>query len=78
MITKLFMLLLMVMIAGAVVSIVVFVVDVWRWHDKEEKVIITPSAQESESLGDEKEVEVNGSNDGEYNSSAVSFPWSEP
>ena len=44
--------LLLVMIAGALTSIFTFVADVWKWHDKEEKVIIIPSADEPE----EKEV----------------------
>ena len=67
-----------IMCIGAFVSIFIFAVDVIKWHDKEEKVNITPSAQEPEPDLNEKEVEVNASNDGEYNSSVVSFPWSEP
>ena len=61
---------------GAIVSIGTFLVDVIKWHDREEKVVIVPSAQDPEQEIEVKEVEDSGS-DGEYNSSTVPFPWSE-
>lgn len=62
-------------------SVVVFVVDVIRWHPREQKEIIVPS--NSESVAESEVI----SNDGadnfgtsepyEHNTSAFSVPWSE-
>lgn len=64
-----------------VASVVVFVIDVIRWHDKEKKEIIVPSNSESAA---ESEVIKNDGTDNvgtlepdEHNTSAFSVPWSE-
>lgn len=68
---------LIIMIIGAVISIFTFVADVWRWHDREEKVVIVPSADDPEDII-EKGDEDHAADDREYNTSTVSFPWGEP
>lgn len=62
-----------------VASVVVFVVDIIRWHPREQKEIIVPSNSE---LAAESEVIINDGtdNDGiskpdEHNTSAFSVPW---
>lgn len=75
--STLFKLLLIVVLIGAIVSIFTFVYDVVKWHDKEEKVVIIPSAEEPEDIT-VKEVEEDAGNAGEHNTSTVSFAWSEP
>ena len=40
----LFALWLLIMCAGALIAVIAFVIDVFRWHDKEEMTIITKSA----------------------------------
>ncbi len=75
--STLFKLLLIVLIIGAIVSIFTFVYDVVKWHDKEEKVVIIPSAEEAEEIT-VKEVEEDAVNTGEHNTSTVSFSWSKP
>lgn len=71
-------LLLFVLIIGAVTSIFTFVSDVRKWHVKENKVEVIASADLKVSVPtNTEEVNDNAVNDGEYNSSTVSFPWSE-
>lgn len=70
--------LLLALAIGSLVSIVIFVVDVIKWHDKETKVKIIPSNVPDQSE-DEPESEVidNVRDDGEHNTSAFSIPWGE-
>ena len=81
-----FCILMLALALGALVSIVIFAVDVIKWHDKEEKVEIEPSKTPEEIIGEilvnYKEGEVNEDDrrtdeSGEYNTSTVSFPWCE-
>lgn len=69
--------LLLIMCIGAITSIIQFVVDVRKWHDKEEDIKIVPSALDPEQGFTESEVKSYADNDGEHNTSTVSFPWSE-
>lgn len=63
---------------GAFVSIVIFAIDVIKWHDKETKVKIIPSNNpEPEENEPESEVNDNVRNDGECNTSTFSIPWGE-
>ena len=78
----LFMLWLLVMITGSIVAVISFVIDVFRWHDKEEMTIITKSAEDSGHISnviapeaDEVEGGVHDDGRSEYNTSAVSLPW---
>ena len=66
----LFKIFLLVLIIGALTSILTFVRDVTKWHDKEEKVKIIPSQPDSDlyvitEISDRNESEVveNASND---------------
>lgn len=73
--------LLFALACGAFVSIVVFAVDVLKWHDKESRVTIQPSNSEaitaqSESNTEESEV-ISNVESGEHHSPAFSFPRSE-
>lgn len=73
-----FGLLLFALASGAFVSIVIFAVDVIKWHDKETKVKIIPSNNpEPEEDEPESEVIDNVRDDGEHNTPAFSIPWSE-
>ncbi len=81
-----FSLLLFSLALGALVSIIIFAIDVIRWHDKEEKVDVQPSKTPEEIIGEilvnYKTGEVNEDErstvqSGEYNTSTVSFPWCE-
>ena len=62
-------------------SVVVFVIDVFRWHDKEQKEIIFPSnsesAAESEVIKNDGADNIETSEPDEHNTSAFSVPWSE-
>lgn len=62
-------------------SVTVFVVDVIRWHPKEQKEIIIPSnsesAAESEVIKNDGTDNVGTPEPDEHNSSAFSVPWSE-
>lgn len=63
-------------------ALIRFLLDVRRWHDKEEKVHITPSQfeadlKESETEEERKEVVENARECGEYNTSTFSVPWGE-
>lgn len=79
-----FSLLLLALALGALVSIIIFAIDVIKWHDKEEKVYIQPSKSPEEIIGEilsnHTESEVNEDDrrtdeSGEHNTSTVSFPW---
>ena len=75
----------------AFISVIIFVIDVFRWHDREEKVIITPSAHadliESEVITDDKRnIELSRGDDpassdtdrtseGQSDTSALSSSW---
>lgn len=59
-----------------------FLADVRKWHDKEEKVHITPSQFEAdlnEPVEEEEEKEVNedAGERREHNTSTFSIPWGE-
>ena len=62
-------------------SVVVFVIDVIRWHDKEQKEFIVPSnsesASESEVIKNDGTDNVGTSEPDEHNTSAFSVPWSQ-
>lgn len=63
-------------------ALVRFLADVRKWHDKEEKVHVTPSQFESDlnepvTENEEKEVEEDAGERREYNTSAFSIPWGE-
>ena len=63
-------------------ALVRFFADVRKWHDKEEKVHITPSQFEAdlnEPVTEEEEKEVNedAGERREHNTSTFSIPWSE-
>lgn len=77
-------LLIFALALGALVSIIIFAIDVIKWHEREEKVEIVPSKSPEEVIGEilvnYKEGEVNKDErstvqSGEYNTSTVSFPW---
>lgn len=63
-------------------ALVRFLADVRKWHDKEEKVHITPSQFEAdlnEPVTEEEEKEVNedAGERREHNTSTFSIPWGE-
>lgn len=65
------------LILYAFFTFILFVFDVFRWHDREERVNIIPSAPEPDSeaeLDGAEEVSSDVGSD-EYNSSAFSVPW---
>lgn len=37
---------LAVCVVGAFVSVVIAAIDIWRWHPREERITVTPSALE--------------------------------
>lgn len=63
---------------GALVSIFVFCADVIKWHDKENKVVVVPSADDSEEvIEDERDRETSDrdvEHGGERTSPAFLFP----
>lgn len=67
------------LVISMAISVVKFVVDTWRWHDREERVHITKSAFEAdlkESEHEESEVNDNGESvdeSNEHNTSAFSI-----
>lgn len=75
----LILVLALVFLLVGVASVVVFVVDVIRWHPREQKEIIVPS--NSESAVESEVIKNDGTdNDGtsepdEHNTSAFSAPW---
>ena len=64
-----------------VVSVVVFAIDVFRWHPRERKEIIVPSnsesAVESEVIKNDGTDNIGTFESDEHNTSAFSVPWSE-
>lgn len=75
-----FGLLIFFLAVGALISVFIFAFDVLRWHDREEKVVITPShvpdppEPEEEKL--ESEVIDNATESDEHNSSTFFGTWS--
>lgn len=75
----LFSILILALIINVFLTFILFVVDVIRWHDREESVKIIPSAaapeskSESESEGAEEVSSDVGSN--EHYTSTFSVPW---
>lgn len=71
---------------GALISVGIFAVDVFRWHDKETKVKIQPSNDVEKIVNDilESEVKENerdqrdASESGECNTPPFYGTWSEP
>lgn len=53
-------------------TFILFVIDVLRWHDREENVEIIPSAEKDVSAA-ESEVTSDATEYGEYNSSTFPF-----
>lgn len=85
MISSFFNLFLFALSLGSFISIIIFVVDVFRWHDNETKTVIVPSnspelkteSNESEVKEDERDKR-DVIESSESNSSTFSFTWSEP
>lgn len=77
MLSGLFSILLITLIFGSIVSCFTFVFDVRKWHTMERKYNIVPSASEPEQGFTESEVIKYAEYDGQRDSSAVSFSWSE-
>lgn len=82
-----FSFLLICLAVGALVSAVIFAIDVIRWHDKETKVKITPSKLPEEVIADimkSEEVKENerdqrdAAESGECDTSPFYGAWSEP
>lgn len=76
---------LLTLIFSMVVSLIKFIVDTYRWHDKEEKFETVESSLDSETVEnsientvEEKEVKENATYDGECNSSVVFGTWNKP
>lgn len=67
----LLVLLVLFLTIGTGISILIFAVDVLRWHDREVKVKVTPSNQEVDQSAPESEVITNADESGQYNTSAV-------
>lgn len=69
------------LIFGMFCALVRFLIDVAKWHDKEEKVHITPSEFEADLNESEVIPDVGAdtvvTESGEHNSPTVSIPWSE-
>lgn len=64
---------------GAAGSFIVFVIDIFKFKDKEEKINVVPSNKESEVINDDGVVRDVTDNDSgserEHNSSAVFDSW---
>lgn len=73
-------LVLFALACGAFASIVIFAVDVLKWHDKESKASILPSNSEELTAQFEHNTESgvinNADESGEHNTSTFSFPRS--
>lgn len=87
MLTLILLCFLLVFLIGGLASVVIFCIDVILWHDKEEHEVILPSnspepdpetAAITSVESEVKENERTVAESGEYNSSAFSFPWSQP
>lgn len=77
-----FSLVLFALACGAFVSIVIFAIDVLKWHDKESKVEVIPSNLDAPDGNSENTIEESGVIDnvdesGEYNTSIIPFARSE-
>lgn len=75
---------LITLIISMIVALIKFIIDTFRWHDREEKVEIFASSSDPEyvensieNISEEKEVEKNGTDDRQCNSSTFSVPWCE-
>ena len=77
MIKSLVVLLLFALVIDAFLTFILFVVDVLKWHDKEKKEKIIPSAADQSAEPVESEVSVNEPNAGEHNSPAFFDSWSQ-
>lgn len=76
-----FSFLLFCVAVGAIISVFVFIIDVIKWHDKEEKVVVVPSANDDceEVIEYERDTETSNGDvehGGERSSSAFLFPRS--
>ena len=66
-----------------IIALIKFIIDTHRWHDLEEKFEVIASSFEDAAIEDntknqkESEVENNGTDDGQCNTSAFSVPWGE-
>ncbi|MCR5599125.1 MAG: hypothetical protein K6G33_00060 [Ruminococcus sp.] len=72
MIKSMLVLLIFALNICSLISVLIFAVDVIKWHDKEKRVKITPSKQSvpPEKIVTESEVTEVGDDDGKYNTSA--------
>ena len=78
MIKSLVVLLLFALVIDAFLTFILFAVDVLKWHDKEKKEKIIPSAVDQSAEPVESEVSVNEPNAGEHNTPAFFDSWSQP
>lgn len=67
---------LFIFIICMILEFFVFLFDVKKWHDAEERINIIPSAVEA-SEHEESEVTENESDDRQHDSSTISFSWRE-
>jgi hypothetical protein len=77
MIKSLVVLLLFALVLDAFLTFILFVVDVLKWHDKEKREKIIPSATDQSAEPVESEVSVNEPNAGEHNTPAFFDSWSQ-
>lgn len=77
MIKSLVVLLLFALVIDAFLTFILFAVDVIKWHDKEKKEKIIPSAADQSADPVESEVSVNEPNAGEHNTPAFFDSWSQ-
>lgn len=77
MIKSLVVLLLFALVIDAFLTFILFAFDVLKWHDKEKREKIIPSAADQSAEPVESEVSVNEPNAGEHNSPAFFESWSQ-
>lgn len=77
MIESLVLLLLFALVIDAFLTFILFAVDVLKWHDKEKREKIIPSAADQSAEPVESEVSVNEPNAGEHNTPAFFDSWSQ-
>ena len=77
MIKSLVVLLLFALVIDAFLTFILFAVDVLKWHDKEKREEIIPSAVDQRAEPVESEVSVNEPNAGEHNTPAFFDSWSQ-
>ena len=77
MIKSLVVLLLFALVIYAFLTFIYFVFDVLKWHDKEKREEIIPSAVDQSAEPVESEVSVNEPNAGEHNTPAFFDSWSQ-